>query len=194
LFALDIAAFYIDWEDIQLLTTVEDFNVNVNGGTAESKGIEFAGSYYPTEGLSLSLNGAYTDAELTADAGAGGLDGDALPFVPDWSFGLTADYEWAVWSQSMAYVGGTLGYIGERPIGGGFREANGDLTELDSYTTLNLRAGLETDRWFYEFYVRNLTDELGVTSVETQNIAYTGNVTIGMTTPRTIGVAVGARF
>jgi outer membrane receptor protein involved in Fe transport len=193
-FALEVAAFYIDWEDIQLLTVVDNFGVNVNGGSAESKGIEFAASFYATEGLSLSLNGAYTDAELTADAGAGGVDGDPLPFVPDWSFGLSADYEWSVGSQSMAYMGATLAYIGNRPIGTEFRNADGSLRELDSYPTLNLRTGLESGRWFGEFYIRNMSNELGITSVDTTNIAYTGNVTIGMINPRTLGVTAGVKF
>ena len=194
-FALDVAGFFIDWEDIQLLTVVENFGVNVNGGTAESKGIEFAASYYPVDGLSLSLNGAYTDAELTADAGiGGGLDGDPLPFVPDWSFGLSADYEWVLEGQSVAYMGATLGYTGSRPIGSAYRNADGSLTELDSYSTLNLRVGLETGRWFLEAYARNVTDELGITSVSNVNIAYTGNVTIGMITPRTLGVSAGVKF
>jgi outer membrane receptor protein involved in Fe transport len=193
-FELEVAGFYIDWEDIQLFTVVENFGVNVNGGSAESRGVEFAASYYPVEGLSLAVNGAYTDAELTADAGAGGLDGDALPFVPDWSFGLTADYEWALGNQSMAYMGATLGYIGSRPIGNAYRNADGSLKELDSYATLSLRTGLETGRWFFEAYARNVTNELGITSVTNANIDYTGNVTIGMITPRTLGVAVGTRF
>lgn len=193
-FALEVAGFYIDWEDIQLITTVEGINVNVNGGTAESKGIEFAASYFPIEGLSISLNGAYTEAELTADAGAGGLDGDALPLVPDWSFGLSADYEWYLGNQSMAYMGATLGYIGDRPIGSSFRNADGSLRELDGYSTLNLRTGLETGRWFGEIYVRNVTNELGINTVSDTNIAYTGNVTIAMITPRTLGIAAGVRF
>jgi len=193
-FALDVAGFFIDWEDIQLITSVEGVNVNVNGSSAESRGIEFAASYYPVDGLSLSLNGAYTDAELTADADAGGLDGDPLPFVPDWSFGLSADYEWAVGNQSTAYMGATLGYTGDRPIGSAYRNADGNLRELDSYTTLNIRTGLDTGRWFCEAYIKNLTDELGITSVSNANLAYTGNVTIGMITPRTVGVSAGVKF
>src|SRR5690606_5578554 len=41
LFALDAAAFFLDWEDIQLFALVEGFGVNANGGTAESRGLEF---------------------------------------------------------------------------------------------------------------------------------------------------------
>jgi outer membrane receptor protein involved in Fe transport len=193
-FILDVAGFYIDWEDIQLFAVVEGFGVNVNGGTAVSKGVEFASSFAATDGLTLTLNGAYTDAYLTSDAGAGGQDGDPLNFVPDWSFGLSADHEWTVGSSSTAYIGGTLAYTGERAVGRNIPGANGEVRYLGDYSSLNLRAGLETGRWFYEIYARNVTDELGIQSVDTFNSPYTGHVTISTLTPRTIGISAGARF
>jgi outer membrane receptor protein involved in Fe transport len=60
LFAVDIATYYLDWDDIQLFATVNGFGVNANGGTAVSKGAEFTASLFPTDGFTLSLNGAYT--------------------------------------------------------------------------------------------------------------------------------------
>lgn len=193
-FAMDIAGFYIDWEDIQLFTVVEGFGLNINGGSARSQGVEFASSYAINEGLTLSLTGAYTDAELTADAGSGGEDGDPLNFVPDWSFGLSADYEWMVGSNSTAYVGGTLAYTGERPVGRTVPDFNGEVAFLDDYSSLNLRAGLEMGRWFYEIYAKNVTDEDGIQSVGTGNSPFTGHVTISTLTPRTFGITAGARF
>lgn len=192
-FALDIAAFYIDWEDIQIFAVVENFGVNVNGGTAESKGVEFATSFNATDGLTFSLNGAYTDAQLTSPAGAGGQDGDPLNWVPEWSFGLSAEYNWNVGSNSTAYVGGTAGYTGKRPIGR-YPTAADNVRHVGAYTTLNLRAGLDTGKWFFELYGKNVTDELGIRSVSTANIAWTNNVTIGFLTPRTIGVSAGVKF
>jgi outer membrane receptor protein involved in Fe transport len=156
--------------------------------------VEFSSSFAATDGLTLSLNGAYTDAYLTSDAGAGGQDGDPLNFVPDWSFGLSADHEWAVGSGSTAYLGGTLAYTGERAIGRDIPGANGEVRYLGDYTSLNLRAGLDTGRWFYEVYAKNVTDELGVQSVGTANSPFTGHVTIGTMTPRTFGITAGARF
>lgn len=193
-FALDVAAFYIDWEDIQLFAVVENFGVNVNGGTAVSKGVEFSTSFAATDALTFSFNGAYTDAYLTSDAGAGGQDGDPLNAVPEWSFGLSGDYEWNLNSGSTAYFGGTLGYTGERSIGRTLPSSNGELRYLGDYTTLSLRAGLDTGKFFYEIYAKNVTDELGIGSVSTANIAWTGNVEIGFLTPRTIGATAGVRF
>ena len=52
-FSLDLSAFYLDWEDIQLFLVVNNFGINGNGGTAVSKGFEFAASVFPTSGLAL---------------------------------------------------------------------------------------------------------------------------------------------
>ena len=92
-FALDITGFLLDWDDVQLLAVINGIGLNANGGTAKSKGFEFSASAAPVEGLTLSLNGAYTDAYLTEDTDpiVGGLDGDPLSFVPEWSFGVDGD-------------------------------------------------------------------------------------------------------
>jgi outer membrane receptor protein involved in Fe transport len=65
--SVDLTGFIIDWNQIQLLTAVSGFGVNVNGGTASSKGVEFSSTLTPAKGLSLSANGAYIDAKLTQD-------------------------------------------------------------------------------------------------------------------------------
>jgi len=196
LFAMDFAAYYLDWDDIQLFAVVNGFGVNANGGTAVSKGLEFTASFFPTNDVVLSLNGAYTDAYLTQDTdpAVGGLDGDPLTFVPEWSFGLSGDYEWAVSGDSTAYFGGTLGYTGERPIAFDERETDGSIREIGSYTTLNLRAGLRTERWNFELYGKNVTDENGITSVGTENTPGTGRVDLGTIRPQTFGLLVGVNF
>jgi outer membrane receptor protein involved in Fe transport len=196
-FSLDLAVFYLDWEDIQLLAVVNNFGINGNGGTAVSRGLEFAAGVFPTSGLTLSLNGAYTNAELTQDTDpvVGGLDGDPLPYVPEWSFGLNADYEWTVMGDSRAYVGGSLGYTGDRTIEFGNRQADGSLRHAESFTTLNVRAGLfYSGRWSVEFYGKNLTNEMGVTEIGAAGFLPNGALGLSLIRPRTIGVSIGTRF
>jgi outer membrane receptor protein involved in Fe transport len=195
-FALDISGFYLDWEDIQLFLVVNNFGINGNGGTAVSKGFEFAGSVFPASGLALSLNGAYTNAELTQDTDpiVGGRDGDPLPYVPEWSFGLTADYEWTVRGSSRAYVGGRLGYTGDRTVQFNSRAPDGSIRALDSFVSLDLRAGAYLGRWSVELFGKNLTNELGVTSVGAAGALPNGALGLGLTRPRTIGLSVGTRL
>jgi outer membrane receptor protein involved in Fe transport len=195
-FSLDVAAFYLDWTDVQLLAVVNGVGVNANGGTAVSQGVEFTATSSPGSGLSFTLTGAYTDAELTEDTDPiiGGLDGDPLSFVPEWTLGLGGDYEWAVFGDATAYVGGQVSYVGERPADFGNRDAAGDIREADAYTTFDLRAGIIRERWSIELYGKNLSDEEGITDIEQPGNFPNGAVGISTIRPRTIGLALGARF
>jgi iron complex outermembrane receptor protein len=195
-FSLDAAVYYLDWEDIQLFAVVNDVGINANGGTAVSKGLEFAATAKAGSGFSLTFAGAYTDAYLTEDTDpiVGGLDGDALPFVPEWSLTLGADYEWSVFGDSTAYVGGQVAYTGDRTADFGNRDADGDIREADSYTTVDLRTGLLKDRWSLELYGKNVTGEEGINDIIAPGSFPGGAVGIGVIRPRTIGLALGLRF
>jgi len=195
-FSIDMAAYYLDWEDIQLFAVVNDVGINTNGGTAVSKGVEFTALARPAEGLSLSLNGAYTDAYLTQDTDpiVGGFDGDPLPYVPELSISLNGDFEWTVMGDATAYIGGDVAYTGERTGAFNVRTPAGDIREADSYVTLGLRAGIDTGRWSAEIYGRNLTDERGVNSILSEDNVPNGAIGLSVIRPRTVGVAVGFEF
>lgn len=198
-FAFDVAAFFLDWEDIQLFQVVSGFGINANGGTAESKGLEFTAAVR-SGGLNLTFSGAYTDAKLTEDTDplVGGFDGDRLPYVPKWSLTLGGDYEWAAVSGATAYVGGTVAYTGDRLADFGNRLDPLDPTsarrEADSYTTLDLRTGLLWDKWSLELYGKNVTDEEGITNINAPGIYPNGAAAIALVRPRTIGLALGVKF
>ena len=199
-FSLDVAAYFLDWKDIQLFQIINGFGVNANGGTAESKGIEFTATTR-TGGLSLTFSGAYTDAKLTEDTDpelVGGFDGDALPFVPEWTLALGGDYEWAAFGDATAYVGGQVAYTGDRPADFSNRIDPLDPTsariEADAYTTVDLRTGVDWDKWTVQLYAKNLTDERGITDIVAPGIFPAGAGAIAMIRPRTIGLSVGVRF
>ena len=166
---------------------VNGFGINGNGGTAVSKGGEFTFSVLPTAGLTFSLNGGYTDAYLTEDTEIGGLDGDPLPYVPDWTFGLMADYEWLAGGDWTMYVGGMLGYTGERPFDFEDRADDGSPRTLDSYVTVDLRTAAYVGRWTFELYGKNLTNEMGIVAVDTAGNLPNGSYGLALIRPRTIG-------
>jgi outer membrane receptor protein involved in Fe transport len=195
-FSFDVAAYFLDWKDVQLFALVNNIGINANGGTAESKGVEFTATMRPGSGFSIAFSGAYTDAYLTEDTDpvVGGLDGDPLPFVPEWSLTLGGDYEWSVLGDSTAYVGGQIAYTGERTADFGTRDANGDIHEADDYTTIDLRTGLLRDHWSLELYGKNLTDEEGINDILAPGGFPNGAAGIGVIRPRTLGLALGLRF
>ena len=197
-YSLDIAAFHIDWEDIQVTGQVNRFGVNLNGGDATSDGVEFTAMARLSDGFSVSLNGAYTDAQLEDDTPpeSGGLKGDPLPFTPEWSLGLNADYEWSVGAQSTAYVGGALRYLSDQTgsYDIDYRTENGRQREVPSYEVLDLQAGVDFGRYTIELYGKNVTDSDGRTSVGTFGTVPNGAIGTGVIRPRTFGLAFGVGF
>jgi outer membrane receptor protein involved in Fe transport len=203
--SLDVAAFYVDWSNIQVVAVINNTGVNANGETAVSKGVEFSTTARPTQGLSFRLNGAYTDAKLTADtpAATGGRDGDPLPFVPKWSVNFNGDYEWTAFGNATAYVGGSVSLVGDRTTNFGTRRpvpagspvgTVGALIKVPSYETVDLRAGVNFDQWSIRAYVRNLFDVAGVTSVSGTGGLPNNARAIGILQPRTAGLTLGVRF
>jgi len=195
-FGVDLSVYYLDWEDVQLFAVVNGVGINANGGTAVSKGLEFAATFRPGDNFTLGLNGAYTDAYLTQDTDpvVGGLDGDPLPNVPEWSYSLDGEYAWAVMGDATASIGADVGYVGKRPSAFGNTAPSGGVRELDSYATVNLRAGIEFDRWSVDLYARNLTNEEGINNIIGEGQLPNGAVGLALIRPRTIGVALTANF
>lgn len=191
---LDVAAFYMDWTDIQIgVQFPNGVGGLANAGTARSQGFEGSVVWEPSEGLTLGLNGAYTDAKLTEDTppSVGGLDGDRLPRVPKWSGSATADYGWEVSDWARAQVGAAVRYTGKRFSAA---ESSPQAVEIDSYTALDLNASLTLeDRWTLRTYVRNVTDSNGEL-LRAQSTPNPGFLSITPLQPRTVGVAVDLRF
>ena len=107
--SIEAAAYHIDWKDIQLFAVVNDTGINENGGKARVNGIEISTALRPVPGLTIAVNGAYTDAKLKEDTppATGGLAGDPLPWVPKWSGAINADYDFPIGSLN-GFVGGTV--------------------------------------------------------------------------------------
>lgn len=168
LLSFDVAVFQIDWQDIQIVSayvnpvTNQSFFVTGNAGEASSRGIEWAFALSPVDQLEVSWTGAYTDAELEADApGLGGQAGDALPYVPELSSALNIDYTLAI-GPGEANVGLTWNHTGERYGEFSTSPALSNNPQLPAYDTLDLRAGLQFDRLRLDALVRNVTDEAGI--------------------------------
>jgi iron complex outermembrane receptor protein len=198
-FSIDMDVFYIDWKNIQILSLVNTpsgpVGINGNSGSATSKGVEWNFSWRPLPGLTLALLGSYTDAYLTADApGLGAYSGEKLPYVPDVSSTLNADYKWPAFGDWAAFVGGSETYTGSR-----FTGFSSDVTvvephvKLPVYSTLQLHLGVDNGRYNAELYGNNVTNSRGI-----QDYANSGGANqTGLASfiqPRTIGIEVGAKF
>ena len=199
--SIDIAAFHIDWSDIQLATTIQTangpFTFNGNGGTAKSDGFEFTATVRPTRGFDISVNGALTNARLTSDApAASGVRGDKLPYTPRYSIAVNSDYQWTMGDDLKPFVGASLRLLSKQK--GDFDAVYigtfGRRADIPSYAVVDLHAGVDFGRYGVEVYARNLNNADGKTSVSSIGFIPNGAVATGMIRPRTFGLNVTAGF
>ncbi|MEO7206238.1 MAG: TonB-dependent receptor [Steroidobacteraceae bacterium] len=198
-FSIDMAVFYIDWKDIQILSIVNTpagpVGINGNSGSATSKGLEWNFEWRPLTGLDIGLLGSYTDAYLTADApGLGAMSGNKLPFVPDVSATLNVDYRWPAFADWAAFVGGSETYTGSR-----FTSFSPSVSviephvKLPVYNTLQLHLGVDNGHYNAELYGNNLNNSKGIADYSNSGGANQTGLA-SFIQPRTIGIQVGYKF
>lgn len=159
--------YYIDWSDIQIQDQAQDpnnasvlFPFRSNGGAADIYGIELDISARPTEQLEIAFVASYTDAELSEDnpIPSSGLEGDEITYIPELTYTLSGQYTVPLPSGNLdAQFGLDVSYVGSRDTE--LRPNNPLNIELDSYTLVNLRAGLVSDSWSATLSVNNLFDD-----------------------------------
>lgn len=208
-FSIDAAAFHIDWKRIQLFATVNGFGVNANGGSARSDGFELTATARPMRGLDLSVNGAYTNARLTAGTPpeVGGRKGDQLPFSPRLSAAFNGDYRWDMGSNTTAHVGGSFRHLSGQTAAydRDFVATYGRQRHVRPYGVFDLLAGVDFGRLNIEAYLKNVGNSHGVTSTtgltvfgaspDTGFPIYpNGAIGTGIIRPRTLGVSLGTHF
>ena len=195
--SIEAAAYHIDWKDIQLFAVVNDTGINENGGKARVNGVEISTALRPVPGLTIAVNGAYTDAKLKEDTppATGGLAGDPLPWVPKWSGAINADYEFPIGSLN-GFVGGTVSRIGRRVADLNERSPDGGPVRIPGYTDVDLRAGARLDRFTVEVFARNLLNKRGITNAFgfDGTTFPNGAAGVAIIRPRTIGLTITAGF
>ena len=196
---LDLAAFRIDWHDMQV-TGVSRTNAAVrfiaNAGAARIDGIELAATAAPLDGMQLSLGGSYLDAKLrenqvNADLTAPGLKGDRIPNVPEYSASLALEYGRPLGAALQGSVRTDVNYVGETAAE--FRPTSVFFERIDAYTLTNLRLRLAdaAATWNVDLYVDNLFDEVAIGRVLSSPFGF--DLTLS-SPPRTIGVALGMKW
>jgi iron complex outermembrane recepter protein len=201
LLTFDVAAFYIDWKDIQIVSAFvnpnsgQSFFLTGNAGKARSQGIEWAFGLRPVSGLEIGWTGAITDATLRSDApGLGGSKGDFLPYVPRVTNAVNIDYSMPLSDGLTASFGGTWNHTGARNSEFSTSPALSGNVRLPSYDSFDLRAGLAFDRFRIDALVRNVTDVRGLILYRSTAgfNATTGSGVISQ--PRTFSIRLSSDF
>lgn len=199
---VDVSVYYLDWNDILIFgafdSAIGPVGANDNGGGARIFGLEGTVTLRPTNGLTVLLNGAVNDSQLTDDTPpvTGGLDGDELPFSPNWTATASIDYEWSLGGETTAFVGGDVRLVSDQSAGfnPAYRATFGRRLGVDGYQTVDLRAGIAFETFSLTAFARNLTDSGGLTSVGDFGARPGTLVSASPIRPRTFGLSAAASF
>ncbi|WP_030539834.1 TonB-dependent receptor [Sphingobium sp. DC-2] len=167
-----------------------------NAGGARIRGAEAELAVEPVRGLSLTASLGYLDAKLTSDqvltefqnATVGGKKGDRLGSAP-WSASATAAYLWPVSARWKGLLRADYSYSGKGRVG--FTTTDSYYTEYGDFSVLNLRAGVQDDRYGIFLFVQNAGNVNGIASrLSTFGVS---NLTFSVP-PRTVGVNLRAAY
>jgi outer membrane receptor protein involved in Fe transport len=202
---VNLDVYHIDWKNIQLLVYANNISYFANGGNAVSNGLELASQYSPVHGLTLGLNAAYTDSHLTSLVPGANylLTGFQLPGVPKGSASITADYEWDLYHQWKASIGGAYRYVGSQWLSLVESSSTGNSSptvRAPGYSFFDLHASVRSDRLTLRLYARNLTNKAAITGGANSGLVVTNNATgdsqvnAAFLEPRTVGLGVDYSF
>jgi outer membrane receptor protein involved in Fe transport len=205
----NIAGFYSDFDTPQIGIS-NPGALTANGPQLRIYGLEIESLYKVNPNVSLFFSGNYTEAEYTkgmtvfsiAGAPADFQDlakGNRPPNVPKVSFSAGADLNYPLGVGDIELTGQVaFQYIGERET---FPQ-NFPSGRLGSMEMLNLRLGLETERWSLTAYMNNVFNdlELQATTIPTSAATLVDGVLDGnlssafINRPRTTGLTFTVRY
>jgi iron complex outermembrane receptor protein len=189
----NVAAFRIDWDDMQLnvpnpLVPAQFYIANV--GQARSTGVEAEVTARPRRWLDLFASAGLTHARFRDGSASGGVDvsGNELPNAPSYTASFGAQVSRTMGSTSSCFARADVG------VTGAYRYDEANTAGQDTFTLVNLRAGLR-GRWLIaEAWLKNAIDTRYVPVA----FAYPGLAPSGFLgepgQPRVYGVSLGIGF
>lgn len=171
---LNVAVYYIDWDDQQLTTAFTfpppgggTMSYITNAGKSRVRGLEVELNWALSDNFTAGLNYAYTDAQFVElfdpEAlqlfGDGDLEGYRLPGVPENQANVYGRYSFIPAAGYEGFLRADVSYTSKK------YDQVFNLAHTGDATVVNLTAGLSTERWDVSLFVRNLTDERAPSSV-----------------------------
>ena len=156
---LNVAAFYMDYEDLQVFVSSFESTVGLlvdNAGEADIYGVEAEFFYAPNDRLNLTATYAWLDAEIGNNEIGTVAEGNSLTRSPEHSASAAVQYR-----LPLANLGDLLlraDYAWQDKIY--FDPENYELSAQDSYGLLHLRVALQAHSgWELALWMKNATDE-----------------------------------
>jgi outer membrane receptor protein involved in Fe transport len=189
------AVYRIDWKGIQQTVFLPcTFIITANSGAAVSKGAEFEIDLAVIDHLTLNLGIGYEDARITqATTTSNTVVGQSLTGVPKWSGSASAQYVLPLGERDL-FVRGQWEFTGDRKSYTNVAPADGG-RDLPSFSTLNLRGGIQQGPWEATLYINNVFDKRGVMGdLLPEGAELAGRPKWFVTRPRTIGLILKREF
>jgi iron complex outermembrane receptor protein len=192
----ETAYYHINWTKIQLNSIINGFTVIGNAGDARIDGAEATVTFQPVSGIKVSGNVNFADARLvTNNASIGAVAGDQLPYAPRLVANLFADYQHPMTADVTGRVGLGYSYQGNRYTSFSEDPLNTRYL-LPGYGILDMHTGLDWQRYSFDLRVSNITNNIGITSI--QDIRIVPNQAVPaiatITRPRTVIASLEVKF
>jgi len=185
-FLLNGAAYYTEVDDMQFFEffvgTFGLLRVVSNMDEVEITGVELDASYYVTDNLRFYAGGNFTDSEIKKNSSRPDTVGNESPYTPEYTFNIGGDINFPVSDRMNFFARVDAQFIGETwfhtvqegqrttifmPLfemgfgagAGALGIAEYSVAQRDAYATVNLRAGLQGEKWSVTAFATNLTDE-----------------------------------
>jgi iron complex outermembrane recepter protein len=201
------AIYYIDWKDIQIVTTTLTFpNIPYlgNAGGAVSKGAEFELKALPTKNWLLSLSTSYTDARFSQNSAALNVtNGERIAVVPQFSGTAAVEYSHPFSRGVTGFAHFDVRYVGDTPSGYALTD-RGEYTS--AYSIGDFRVGADFPAGFKAtVFVNNLWDERAELALDTSavcsaipcaafNPSAPARLRALIAQPRTVGLTLSKKF
>jgi iron complex outermembrane recepter protein len=173
---LEGSVYFYDYTDKQLRGRIPTalfgpLEILLNVPTTEAKGVDLKGLWRATDALTINASANYIDTEVVGEfinfdafGNLQNFEGEPFPFTPEWSFNAGFEYRAKISQNLVGVLGANVNYRDDTVSAFGTKAAIADgnpSLEIDSYTLLDLRAGVEDPDGNWSFYAwgRNVTDE-----------------------------------
>ena len=153
----------------------------------EITGVELEATWHATENLRFYAGGNFTDSEIKENSSRPDTVGNESPYTPEYTFNVGGDVDFPLSSGMTIFARIDAQFVGEtwfhtvqegqRPTifmplfedgfiiqgfgagGGPNGTADYSVARRDTYSTVNLRLGLEGENWTITAFALNLSDE-----------------------------------
>jgi len=216
---LEGAAYYTEVDDMQFFEffvgTFGLLRVVSNLDEVEITGVELGASYHATDNLRFYAGANFVDSEIKKNSSRPDTVGNESPYTPDYTFNVGGNFDFPLSNGlnifgrvDAQFIGETWFHTvqtGQRPTifmplfelgfgagAGALGIADYSNAQRDSYFTVDVRAGLEGERWSVAAFAFNVTDEKYLEEVIPA--PEFGGTFDHPNARRRIGVEVGFRF